>query len=112
MLNNDSDRIQDWTIRNMAPTVNNYSKESRNFTVYLDVGIVDDSGERINHVFINVTSRLVAVLEQGFHNGDIIKCIGNNRTSTEMKALSLNYSRAIGKSAWFSNTRPYYYAEQ
>ena len=78
----------------MAPSV----KERGNFTVHLDIGIVDNSGGRARTIFVNVTSRLVAVIERGFHNGDTIKCFGSNSTQfSVMKSLTLNYSRAIGR---------------
>lgn len=63
--------------------------------MYLDIGIVDNRpNDLANRAFVNVTSRLVAVTERGFHNGNKITCRG---PFTVMKSLPLNYSRAIGR---------------
>lgn len=98
MLNNDSARIEDWTIHSEAPNV----KQRGNFTVYLDSGVVDDSRGKSKSIFANVTSRLVAATDQGFHNGDKIRCFGtplptSNVTAAISDNLTLSYSRTIGK---------------
>jgi hypothetical protein len=92
MLNNDDTRIEDWTIRSMAPTVNMRGP----FKVYLDIGVVDDSGGRGSSVFMNVTSRLVATTDQGFQNGDKIRCFGTSNDHNLSKNLTLSYNRTIG----------------
>ena len=93
MLSNDSTRI-DWTVHSIAPTV----KMRGPFTVYLDIGIVDNSGGRGRSVFMNVTSRLVAATDQGFHNGDKIICFGtSNDLIKKSENFTLSYSRTIGK---------------